>query len=85
MLKEVKEFLGKEETIKDGYWGAILSSNINSMNHKYELVRIEKAKNRLDKNRLIMEHINTILFMETHKKSISNYDLHHPNITHELT
>ena len=74
MLKDIKEFFCEEKTLKDAYWSSILCSNINSMNHKYELVRIEKAKNRLDKNRLIMEHINTILFMEKQKQEVINSD-----------
>jgi hypothetical protein len=71
-LKELKEFISREEVKVDPYWRSILLSDTRNIFPKHELSNIEIAKNKVSKMRLVMEHLSTFLSLQIYANSLES-------------
>lgn len=69
-LSELKDFMAKEETKNDPFWRSILQSDPRNIFPKHELAKIEIAKNRMSKLRLIMDQLPNFLSLQIYARNI---------------
>jgi hypothetical protein len=56
-MEKLKSIVEDKERQKDPYWSSIYNTDIRNLFPKYELAKIDKAKAKFDKFRLMMENI----------------------------
>lgn len=52
----------------DPQWTALYNTDLRNLFPKHELAKIEKAKLRYDRFRLVMENIGEFLYLEQHRR-----------------
>ena len=67
-LKDISSFIQRQDIKSDPFWQSMLHSNSRNLFPKYELAKIELTKNKVSKQRLIMEELGMFLSLELYAK-----------------
>ena len=68
-IKELKQIIERQDIKSDPYWKSILHSDTRSIFPKYELAKIEIAKNKVNKLRLIIDQLPNLLTLQIYAKN----------------
>lgn len=68
-LQQLRDFVDRSEVKNDAYWRAVLSSDTRNIFPKHELAKIEIAKNRISKLRLVSDHLPHFLSLQLYANS----------------